>query len=163
MEEWLGLNNGGIMKKIFYLFISLAFVFIAAGCQANKTRVSEGAGIGGVVGAVAGGILGYQSGHPLQGAAIGGAVGAGTGAVVGAQINKPTTNNQTKTQTQAQASTQITMQQIVDWTKQGVSSDEIISKIKAANPKYSLTADDIDFLKKQGVSQRVIETMQAYK
>ncbi len=64
---------------------------------------------------------------------------------------------------QAQISGQLTMQQIVDWTKQGVSSDEIISRIKAANPKYSLTADDIDYLKKQGVSQRVIETMQFYK
>jgi len=62
-----------------------------------------------------------------------------------------------------QASTQLTMQQIVDWTKQGVSSDEIISRIKSANPKYSLTADDIGYLKRQGVSQRVIETMQAYR
>ena len=65
--------------------------------------------------------------------------------------------------TQPPAPTQLTMQQIVDWTKQGVSSDEIISRIKAANPKYSLTADDIGYLKRQGVSQRVIETMQAYK
>jgi len=136
----------------------LVSVFIVNGCQStNKTRVSEGAGIGGAVGAVAGGIIGYQSGHPLEGAAIGGAVGAGTGAVAGAQIDKPTAN------TQAQASTPITMQQIVDWTRQGVSNDEIIYKIKAANPKYSLTADDIDYLKKQGVSQRVIETMQAYR
>ena len=62
-----------------------------------------------------------------------------------------------------QASTQLTMQQIVDWTKQGVSSDEIISRIKSANPKYSLTADDLGFLKKQGVSQRVIEIMQVYR
>lgn len=61
------------------------------------------------------------------------------------------------------APTQLTMQQIVDWTKQGVSSDEIISRIKSANPKYSLTADDIGYLKRQGVSQRVIETMQAYR
>ena len=61
------------------------------------------------------------------------------------------------------APTQLTMQQIVDWTKQGVSSDEIISRIKSANPKYSLTADDLGFLKRQGVSQRVIETMQAYR
>lgn len=58
---------------------------------------------------------------------------------------------------------QVTLQQIVDWTKQGVSSDEIISRIKVANPKYSLTADDIDYLKKQGVSQRVVDTMQSYK
>ncbi|MDD5237423.1 MAG: hypothetical protein PHU96_00465 [Candidatus Omnitrophica bacterium] len=71
-------------------------------------------------------------------------------------VSVPWSNNQT------QASNQVTMQQIVDWTKQGVSSDEIISRIKAANPRYSLTADDLGFLKRQGVSQRVIETMQAY-
>ena len=72
-------------------------------------------------------------------------------------ISVPMSNNQ------IQYSNQVTMQQIVDWTKQGVSSDEIISRIKAANPRYSLTADDIGYLKRQGVSQRVIETMQAYK
>ncbi len=55
------------------------------------------------------------------------------------------------------------MQQIVNWTKEGLSGDEIISRIKAANSSYSLTADDLDYLKKQGVSQRVIETMQASK
>lgn len=146
------------MKRYFYLSVILVFALVICGCESNKTRVAEGAGIGGSVGALAGGILGYQSGHPLQGAAIGAAVGAGTGAIVGSQINKPTTNTQN-----LQPSAQITMQQIVDWTKQGMSSDNIISKIKAANPKYSLTADDIDYLKKQGVSQRVIETMQSYK
>ncbi len=72
-------------------------------------------------------------------------------------ISVPLSNNQ------IQAFNQVTIQQIVDWTKQGVSSDEIISRIKAVNPKYSLTADDIAYLKRQGVSQRVIETMQSYK
>ena len=71
-------------------------------------------------------------------------------------VSVPWSNNQ------AQASNQVTVQQIVDWTKQGVSSDEIISRIRTANPRYSLTADDIGYLKRQGVSQRVIETMQAY-
>jgi len=136
------------MRKISYLSIILSFVFVVAGCATNKSRVAEGAGIGGAVGAIAGGIIGHQSGHALEGAAIGGAAGAGGGAIVGAQIKK---------------TTQATMQQIVDWTKQGVSSDVIISRIKTANQKYSLTADDIDYLKRQGVSQRVIETMQAYQ
>ena len=145
------------MRREFYLAVALAFVFVVTGCESNKTRVAEGAGIGGAVGAIAGGILGYQSGHPIQGAAIGAAVGGGAGAVAGAQIKKPVQGNQ------AQPSTQITLEQIVDWTKQGLSSDEIISKIKAANPKYSLTTDDLDYLKKQGVSQRVIETKQSYK
>ena len=146
------------MKKCFCLAVILGMLVTFCGCATNKTRVAEGAGIGGALGALAGGIIGYQSGHPLQGAAIGAAVGGGTGAVVGAQIKKPVTE-----ESQAQSSTQITMQQIVDWTKQGLTSDEIITKIKAANPKYSLTADDISYLKGQGVSQRVIETMQEYK
>ena len=72
-------------------------------------------------------------------------------------VSVPWSNNQTP------APTQLTMQQIVDWTKQGVSSDEIIYRIKSANPKYSLTADDLSYLKRQGVSQRVIETMQSYR
>ncbi|MDD5505473.1 MAG: glycine zipper domain-containing protein [Candidatus Omnitrophica bacterium] len=146
--------RGNYMKRYFCLFLILASVLVVCGCASNKTRVAEGAGIGGAVGALAGGIIGYQSGHPIQGAAIGGAVGAGTGAAVGAQIKKTQ-------DIPSQAPVQLTMQQIVDLTKQGVSSDEIITKIKAANPKYSLTADDISYLQKQGVSQRVIETMQA--
>ena len=58
---------------------------------------------------------------------------------------------------------QLTVKQIVDWTTQGVSSDEIISRIKAANPRYALTAEDINYLNQQKVSQRVIETMQSYR
>ncbi|MDD5562002.1 MAG: glycine zipper domain-containing protein [Candidatus Omnitrophica bacterium] len=142
------------MKRYFYLFCILVFALAVCGCATNKTRVAEGAGIGGTVGAIAGGIIGFQSGHPIQGAAIGGAIGAGTGAVVGAQIKKPAQD------ASSQAAEQLTMQQIVDLTKQGVSGDEIIAKIKAANPKYTLTADDLDYLHKQGVSQRVIEAMQ---
>ncbi|MFA5093315.1 MAG: glycine zipper domain-containing protein [Candidatus Omnitrophota bacterium] len=143
------------MKKYLSSFLILVFVLVVCGCATNKTRVAEGAGIGGTVGAIVGGIVGFQSGHPMQGAAIGGAIGAGTGAVVGAQIKKPTQDNS------SQAPAQLTMQQVVDLSKQGVSSDDIIVKIKAANSKYSLTADDIAYLQKQGVSQRVIEAMQA--
>lgn len=146
------------MKKHFSLLAVLIFGVVILGCETNKTRIAEGAGIGGAVGALAGGIIGHQSGNGVGGALIGGTVGAGAGALVGSQINKPTTTTQA-TQTPAQ----LTMQQIVDLTKQGVSSDDIIAKIKASNPKYSLTADDIDYLRKQGVSQRVIETMQSYK
>jgi len=142
------------MKKYLYSFFVLVFILVVCGCATNKTRVGEGAGIGGTVGAIAGGIIGFQSGHPIQGAAIGGAIGAGAGALVGSQIKKPTQD------ASSQAPAQLTMQQIVDLTKQGVSSDEIINKIKAANSKYSLTADDLGYLQKQGVSQRVIETMQ---
>ena len=126
---------------------------ILLGCETNKTRIAEGAGIGGAVGALAGGIVGYQSGHGVEGALIGGALGAGGGAVVGSQINKPAQN------TQGAAIAQLSIDQIVNLSKQGVSSNEIINKIKSTNSNYSLTPEDIGYLQKQGVSQRVIDTM----
>lgn len=145
------------MKRSSSLLVVLTFILAVSGCQSNKTRVAEGAGVGGVVGALAGGIIGHQTGSGVEGALIGGALGAGTGALVGSQINKPEQNTAS---TAVTAQNQVTVQKIVEMTKQGINSDEIISKVKSSNSKYSLTADDLDYLKKQGVSQRVIETMQ---
>lgn len=142
------------MKRKILLLVVLIFALISLGCQSNKTRIAEGAGIGGAVGALAGGIIGYQSGHGVGGALIGGAVGAGSGAVVGSQINKPEQN------VQVPNNSQLSVEKIVELTKQGVSSDEIINKIKNTNSKYSLTSEDIGYLRKQGVSQRVIDKMQ---
>ncbi len=82
------------MRKTSYVLVLGVFLLVAAGCAENKTRVAEGAGIGGVLGATLGGIIGYQSGHPVEGALIGGAAGAGGGAVVGAQIDKPETKQE---------------------------------------------------------------------
>ena len=146
------------MKYVFYLSVLTVFLMGITGCAENKTRIGEGAGIGGLLGAAAGGIIGHQSGHGWEGALIGGAAGATGGAVVGAQI--PKDHQARAAQTTNQAGAPVTMQQVVDWTKQGMSGDDIISKIKAANASYPLTADDIDYLRKQGVSQRVIEAMQ---
>lgn len=149
------------MKKYFALLAGLAFFLAICGCETNKTRVAEGAGIGGAVGALAGGIIGHQSGSGVGGALIGGAVGAGAGALVGAQINKPATGVQA--QAVAPSPAQLTIQQVVDLSKQGATGEDIIAKIKATNSKYVLTPDDIAYLQKQGVSQRVIEAMQAAK
>lgn len=141
------------MKRLLVFLSAAAFLAALAGCETNKTRIAEGAGVGGAVGALAGGIIGYQSGHAVQGALIGGALGAGGGAAVGSQINKPNQSIQAQTAT-------LSMAQIVNLSKQGTSSEEIINRIKTTNSKFSLTAEDINYLKKQGVSQRVIEAMQ---
>ena len=145
------------MRKIYLSLILLLVLAANSGCQSNKTRIGEGAGIGGVVGAIAGGVIGHQGGHGAEGAVIGGALGAAGGAAVGSQIEKPNQENLTAAKAN---NTQPTMTEIVNLTKNGVSSDEIIAKIKAANSKYSLTAEDLGYLRKEGVSQRVIEAMQ---
>jgi len=142
------------MKKVLAVVLSAGLVVVALGCETNKTRVAEGAGIGGAVGALAGGIIGHQSGSGVEGALIGGAVGAGAGALVGAQIDKP------GQKTEVAATEQVTMQQVVDMTSRKTSDDFIIDKIRSTNTKLVLTANDIDYLRKNKVSQRVIEALQ---
>ncbi len=144
------------MNKNSYLLGVLVAMFVLGGCAENKTRIGEGAGFGGILGAAVGGIVGHQSGHGLEGALIGGAAGAAGGAMVGSQIEKPASGSTASTE----ATEKLTMSGIVELSKQGVSSDEIISKIKASNTKFTLTADDTAYLSREGVSQRVIEAMQ---
>ncbi len=144
------------MEKNVYLMMIGALIILASGCAENQTRIGEGAGMGGLLGAAAGGIIGHQSGNGVTGALIGGAAGAAGGAMVGSQINKPT-NAQYAPQ---QPVSPVTMQQVIDWTNQGVSSDQIVARIQSSNSVYALTADDVGYLRRHGVSQRVIEVMQ---
>lgn len=137
------------------LFYLCAFL----GCAENQTRIAEGAGIGGVLGAAAGSIIGYQTHDTMTGALIGGAVGAAGGAAIGAQIPKTPPVAQTNPTVAAVA--QVSIKQIVDWTRDGISGDIIIQRIQSTHSVYVLTNDDLDYLRKQGVSQRVIEAMQA--
>ncbi|MBI4706776.1 MAG: glycine zipper 2TM domain-containing protein [Candidatus Omnitrophica bacterium] len=149
------------MKKIIAVVCSAFMMVATLGCQSNKTRVAEGSVIGGLLGGAAGGIIGHQSGHGGEGAAIGIAAGALTGALIGSQINKPA---QTETAAQAQPQqaanpNQMTLQQVVDLSKQGVSETVIIDKLKSSNSKFNLTQADIDYLKQQKVPQSVIDVM----
>ena len=149
------------MKKILAVVLSAGFVIAVSGCQTNKTRVAEGAGVGGALGALAGGIIGYQSGHGVGGALIGGAAGAAGGAIVGSQIKKPNQATQSAAGQQAVSPNQMTIQQIADLSKQQVNDAVIIDRIKLTNSKFTLSASDLDYLKAQGVSPAVIAAMQA--
>ncbi|MFA6350223.1 MAG: glycine zipper 2TM domain-containing protein [Candidatus Omnitrophota bacterium] len=160
------------MRKCLVLFIFVSLLGLITGCESNKTRVAEGSVIGGVIGAAAGGIIGHQMGRGAEGAAIGAATGVGAGALIGAQIEKP---GQKKEETSEQAATtaatattaeattadnaQLTVSQVVDMSKQGVSESIIIDKIRSTNSKFTLTQQDSDYLIKQGVSQKVIDVM----
>lgn len=142
--------------KRFISVIGIIFLIAAtAGCQNSDTKATEGAVIGGLLGATAGGVIGHQSGHGLEGAGIGAAAGALTGALVGSNIKK-----QPQQTTSATNPSQLTMQEIVDMSKQGVHESVIVDKIRLTNSKFSLTPQEIDYLKQQGVSQNVINAMQ---
>ncbi|MFA5008908.1 MAG: glycine zipper 2TM domain-containing protein [Candidatus Omnitrophota bacterium] len=157
------------MKKVLFVLCGF-FIMCSYGCESNKTRVAEGAVIGGLLGGAAGGIIGHQSGHGGEGAGIGIAAGALTGALVGSQINKPQAQVQPQelpanaqppqaTQPIVQAG-QLSLQQIIDMSKKGLKDDEIIKEIHATNSKFNLSEEGINHLKKEGVSQNVISAMQ---
>jgi hypothetical protein len=161
------------MKRLVAAFLVLSLVLLSAGCAQNKTRVAEGTAAGGILGAAAGAGIGSLSGNAGAGAGIGALVGAATGALIGSQINKPgqpaaaagTQPAQGATtaaapQSQGVNPNQMSIQQIVDFTKQGINEDVIIDKIRLTNSKFSLTADDVASLKQQGVSPNVIKVMQ---
>ncbi len=151
------------MKKPISLTAVIVMIVLSAGCQNTQNRTGEGAVIGGLLGAAAGGIIGHQDGHGGEGAAIGAAAGALTGALVGSQVKKQPqpSSRQPAQSVQAANPNQMPLQQIVSLTKQGVNEDVIIDKVRLTSSRYSLSQADIDYLKNEGVSQKVISAMQA--
>jgi outer membrane lipoprotein SlyB len=145
------------MKNLVMLAIIAVFVMGVCGCQNTKTRAVEGALIGGVLGAGAGYGIGQGSHHGAEGAGIGAAAGAVTGALVGSQINKPQANSQPANMPNPN---QMSIQQIVDFTHQGVNENVIIDKIRLSNSRFTLSPQDVTYLKNQGVNERVINAMQ---
>ncbi|MFH0762981.1 MAG: glycine zipper domain-containing protein [Candidatus Omnitrophota bacterium] len=145
------------MRKGCVLFLLAGLIMLGTGCQGNKTRVAEGSVIGGVIGAAAGAGIGSLSGNAGAGAGIGAAVGAVSGAVIGSQIEQP---NQAAQATQVANPNQMTVQQIIDLSKQGFGDQIIIEKIKTSNSKFILTETDVKYIKEQGVSQKIIDVMQ---
>jgi len=150
------------MQKGFVVVLCFCVLLLFVGCQNTQSRATEGAVIGGLLGATAGGIIGHQSGHGGEGAGIGIAAGVLTGALVGAQIKKTDQSALGTTAGGAQGTNanQMAIQQIVDLSKQGVNEDVIVDRIRLSNSRYSLTVADIDYLKQQGVTQKVINAMQ---
>jgi len=149
------------MKRLSIFLLPLIIISSLSGCASNKSRVAEGAIIGGIVGAGAGGIIGHQSGHGAEGAGIGAAAGILTGVLVGSQISKnKDASSGTAANTAAVSPNQMSMQSIIDLSKQGVNEAVIIDRIRMTNSKFSLTQQDIDNLKTHGVSDAVIQVMQ---
>lgn len=148
------------MKRMLLLLLCFSIVLLGAGCQNTQSRAVEGGIIGGLLGATAGGIIGHQSGHGGQGAAIGAATGVLAGALVGSQIEKPKSQGVEQSAVPVNAN-QMSLQQIIDLSSQKVSDEEIISKIRLTGSRFNLSSVDLAYLREHGVSQKVIDSLQA--
>jgi hypothetical protein len=137
----------------------------SAGCS-SMNNTEKGAGIGGALGTAAGLGIGAATGNPRTGAIIGGLAGAGTGALVGNQADKEERRERDIQHATAVATAQAQQQRmglfdVVDLTRKGHDDQVIINQIRATGSTFQLTASDLDHLKNEGVSSRVITEMQA--
>ncbi|MBI5145493.1 MAG: glycine zipper 2TM domain-containing protein [Candidatus Omnitrophica bacterium] len=137
------------MGFLVFLVVALALL----GCETMGPKSKTGAVAGGVIGATAGGIIGHQSEHGLEGAAIGAAIGAVTGAVIGSQLDK-----MDKQGLQSNPN-YLPITKIVEMTSTGLPDDVIIEEIKRTKSVYHLSAEVIDYLKKNKVGDKVIDYM----
>ncbi len=130
-----------------------ALIVFLTGCQGMGEKAKTGAVAGGALGAIAGGVIGSQTGSGWAGAGIGAAVGAIAGGLIGNEMDK-------SDQAAKQANpAHVTYASIVQRSQSGEPADAIIGDIKNTNSRYQLTSEIIDYLKKNKVSDKVIDCM----
>lgn len=147
------------MKRFVYGLLTACLLVGSSGLNIvhadDQSNTGVGAGIGGVLGAVAGGVIGKQSHKTEQGAIIGGLLGAAAGALVGSQVKE----DGQKVAAADGATAKVSLEQIIQWGREGVSDEDVISRIHEANYMPALTKDDVYYLRKESVSDRVIQAM----
>ncbi len=144
----------GVRMK--HTLVSLSAVaLLLASCESK-------AGTGALVGAGAGTVVGGAVGG-WQGALIGGAVGTVGGAIVGAAMDasdrRTMEDNNPDTMRRIDNKQQLTLQDIKNMSRNGLSDNTIMNQIKATGSTYRLTSDQIVDLRKAGVSDNVINYM----
>ena len=127
--------------------------------SACETKTGTGALAGAGLGAASGALISGSA----TGAVIGGAVGAVAGGLVGAALDeqdrKIMEQRAPRTLRKLDNGQQLTLRDIKNMSKAGISDKVIISQINATESTFDLDADDIINLKEAGVSQRVIDAM----
>lgn len=140
-------------KTLFPLAIGALFL---TSCE---SKAGTGALVGGGLGVGAGTLI---SPTP-QGALIGGAVGAATGAIIGASLEgndrEVMEKNSPDTVEKIDRKQQLSINDVKEMSKNGLSDNVIIGQIQATNSVFELTPSEIIDLKNEGVSQRVIDYM----
>jgi len=155
----------GKLMRLGVLGSLLAAGVGSTGCS-SMNNTEKGAGIGGALGAGAGLAVGAATGNPRTGAAVGGLLGAGTGAVIGNDVDRQEKRERDFQQAAAVASAQAQQRRmgvfdVIDMAQKGHDDQIIINQIRATGSSFQLTATDLDALKANGVSSRVIAEMQA--
>jgi surface antigen len=130
----------------------------ACGCN-SMNNTERGALGGGALGAGAGALLGAATGHAGAGAAIGAGVGAVTGGLIGNSEDRAESRQKRSAEAWAAQHPPMGIPDIVQLSQQHISDELIIGQIRNSSSAYALTANDITYMRQQGVSERVIGYM----
>ena len=127
------------------------------GCSA-MSNTEKGLLGGAAVGTGAGALIGR--GHPAA-MIVGGALGAMTGGVFGSdQDRREDRRAVAQAYANAHAQRQMSLNEVVQLTQQRVPDQIIVNQMNTSGSSFDLRADDIIFLRQQGVSDHIISEMQ---
>jgi hypothetical protein len=147
------------MKHLRLLATVILPVLLASGCS-TMSNTEAGAGAGGLIGAGTGAVIGSATGHTGAGALIGAGVGALSGGLIGHAVDKSEENAAAAAAANA-ARGSLGITDIASMTQAHVSDDVIISQIRSSGQVFRLSSNDIVWLKQSGVSDAVIQELQA--
>ncbi len=146
------------------LVASITGTFGLVGCE-TMNNTEKGALTGGALGTAAGAGLGALTHHAGAGALIGGITGAAVGGIAGADKDERQQQARDVQQAQAvataQAQQRMGLTDVIHMAQQGHDDQVIVNQIRSTGSTFQLTASDLDFLKNNGVSARVMAEMQS--
>ena len=144
------------MKKILLIGLSSLTTLFLASCE---THTQSGALAGAIIGAGTGALIAENE----DGAIIGGAIGSIAGSIIGDSLdhqeqrflyhNSPTTLHRIENRQD------LSLYDIIALNEARISDQIIINQIISTESIYYLSAQDIIFLKKSGISDHVINFM----
>jgi hypothetical protein len=132
------------------------------GCESDP-HTGEGAVVGGLLGAGTGALIGAATGHAGAGAAIGAGAGALAGAAIGhSQDDMDKRNRELIAQQLGRQISPgaVTPSDVIAMTHANVNEELILNQIRV-HGAVPLQSQDLVTLQQQGISARVIATMQA--
>lgn len=134
--------------------------WLSTGCS-SMSNTEKGVGVGGLLGAGVGSAIGAAHGDTGTGAVVGGLLGAGIGGLAGADEDARERADIRRTAAEAQATpSPVGLTDVVQLTQRGVSDVVIVNQIRQSRSTYRLSSADIEMLKANHVSDRVIIEMQ---
>lgn len=165
------------------LALAVALGMTIGGCENLPGGEREqGAVLGGAGGAATGAVIAGE-GDRLTGALIGGLLGAGGGYLIGRELEddevdidearqaneqarqEPATVNEALAADSADLNNDgfVTLDEVVAMERAGLTNEQMIDRLAAANQVYELTPSQQQFLRDRGVDPAVIDAMLAMR